>query len=73
MKLIVDIPEDEYKAFQKSWRTIQSCDYGVACAIKRGIPLDEIKAKINERLWEDDAERVFEIIDKHMAESEDKE
>ena len=29
--------------------------------------LDDIKAEINERLWEDDAERVCEIIDKHIS------
>lgn len=32
--------------------------------------IDDIKTEINERLWEDDAERVFEIIDKHMKEGD---
>ena len=30
--------------------------------------IDDIKAEIKERLWEDDAERVCEIINKHIGE-----
>ena len=75
MKLIIDIPK---KNFVKDdlIRFFGCYSQKLDEVIKNGIPLDDvkaeiaekIKAEINERLWEDDAERVFEIIDKHMAE-----
>ena len=71
MKLIIDIPDEAYNRLLTEQHLPNRLD--IEYFIVHGIPLDEIKAEINERLWEDDAERVFEIIDKHIAESEDKE
>ena len=71
MKIVIDIP-DRICYGVKNSITVNGSDASqmLIDAVKNGTPLDDIKAEINERLWNDDAERVFEIIDKHMKEGE---
>jgi hypothetical protein len=88
MQIVIDIPKEQYSLIMQSYRS------GVArfidkeammYAIKNGIPLDKIRAEIEEqkecRCFDDDDMFVYitglndaiYIIDKYKAESEDKE
>lgn len=66
IKLVIEIPQEVHE-HAKNTSEDRTDEYSAMRAIANGIPLDDVKAEINERLWEDDAERVFEIIDKHIG------
>ena len=80
MKLIIDIPEEDYKNVSRI------VDMGLGTnvdeAIKNGTPLDDVKAELEHmacRQYEHrlmlDRQETLEILDKYIgkAESEDKE
>ena len=83
MKLIIDIPEDTYKARQHWVANQKRMVDEVDIAIANGIPLDKIRAEIEQGYCEveDDYDRgrnmglyiAMQIIDHYKAESEDKE
>ena len=66
MKLIIDIPEDKYDLIQMAVMSGMG-DY-LHKAVAQGIPLDEIRTKIEEAQTYDgiyiDRDYIFEIIDK---------
>ena len=69
VKLVIEMPEPDYLWIKNHVRTVNEqiiASGKLLCEI-----LDDIKAEINERLWEDDAERVLDIIDKHIREDGD--
>ena len=41
MKLIIDIPKEEYKRYKKALTAINGCDYSITCAIKNGTPIPD--------------------------------
>ena len=69
VKLVIEMPEPDYLWIKNHVRTVNEqiiASGKLLCEI-----LDDIKAEINERLWEVDAERVLDIIDKHIREDGD--
>lgn len=80
MKLIIDIPEEDYKKVSR----IVNMGLGtnVDEAIKNGTPLDDVRAEIGQLpsyvakfaggdfAIHIDKEKVLQIIDKYLAESE---
>ena len=84
MKLIIDIPEDVYKRtiFYREFKDLNDCVKTIK-ALENGIPLDDVKAEIDEqydriRPYNIDVaeglEMALGIFDNiGMAESEDKE
>ena len=84
MKLIIDIPDNEYKYTCE--RTLSDRTFWDD-AIRNGIPLDDVKAEIKQKAWDTqeidgehenykvvDLSDVLQILDNiDKAESEDKE
>ena len=81
MKLVIDIPDEMHKQIMDGYVPLGIGKYlkngkpytkHNAKAFKEckrlSRAIDDIKAEIKERLWEDDAERVCEIINKHIGE-----
>ena len=71
MKLIIDIPQDVIAYVKETYKGNDV----LYCAIKYGIPLDDVKTEINNlpRCWksedyEDAIQDAIEIIDKHIGE-----
>lgn len=88
MKLIIDIDEKMYKRFAKAPRTtnFNECisDRNVFCkAIKQGVPLEDIKAEIENidlvyekygrttimKNFDDIKSEIFDILDNHIKEN----
>ena len=69
VKLVIEMPEPDYLWIKNHVMTVN--EQIIASGKLLSEILGDIKAEINERLWEDDAERVLDIIDKHIREDGD--
>lgn len=83
MKIVIDIPEDYYKAIKEIPVEQSTADMMI---IRNGTPLDKIRAEIKKAVWEDvvvsldgtdetrisrlDPDDVFKIIDKYRESGE---
>ena len=74
MKLIIDIPKEMMKAIEEGNFVIKYNPYDVCWLVRNGIPLDDavnnIKADMKDMF---DSEDLFEIIDKHIGNTESEE
>lgn len=77
MKLIIDIPEDYYEIIKHHVDNHQ-LDYRPFEIIANGIPLDDVKAEIDDLDVSDLGKMgiitaIFEILDKHIGKAESEE
>ena len=74
MKLIIDIPKDYYESAKE--KVANGNTYAVKMSIANGIPLDDVKADIDQYLFQNEfgseyRKEVSQILDNIGKESED--